>query len=222
MKRFKSIFAVLILLMLTITPPFIADAASAASSRTVTIQSGQALFLEFNSFIQTRFSYEVKVISGPNIDVIFTDDRGYESYNNPFASLWYYPDVSRLNTRSVSVSDDIQGGHFYIIIDNSMRGTADSNGQAVTVSYSFSTSPGPLLMILYGVIAALIIGVIIWYAFRWSRKRWDEKHATPIRPAAPWTAGEVVIACPQCGSPLEPWYNACLSAANLVRPGGRA
>ncbi|HHT76013.1 MAG TPA: hypothetical protein GXZ80_08215 [Euryarchaeota archaeon] len=212
MRRFTSILAALSVLSILAAPIVVADTASASSPVTVTIQPGQALFLEFDSVWQTKLSYDVEVISGPNIDVIVTDERGYESYFNPFSTLWYYPEASYLNTRSASVTTNVQGGQYYLIIDNSMAGRATPDGQPVTVRYSLETSPGPLPILLATIIAAVAI-ILIIYAIRYAIRRSKRRDEIP-----PFPAPAPARLCSKCNSPLKSWYNACPRCGDVIRP----
>lgn len=130
----------------------------------------------------------------------------------------YYPQASNLDTRSASTSADLPGGTFYLVFDNSLQGRAQSGGQEVRITYSYSTSPGPLLLLIAIIIASLVIGVIIAYAFRWSRKRWDGTHPLPRQQNTTWPAAPAKKYCTKCGSPMESWYNACPKCGQLVKP----
>ena len=142
--RFTSIFVVLIMLLITTGPALIADTASASQSGTDTIPSGGAKIYEFEYSGTISLTYNVKVLSGPNVDVIVTDSTGMDQYYERKPVISYISSFSALNTREASFSNNIDGGHYYIIIDNSNLGYATPGGQSVTLSYSFDPQPATL------------------------------------------------------------------------------
>lgn len=177
---------------------------SAAPTKTITIQPGQYYVIEFDSFFQTSMSYHVKVISGPNVDVIVTDETGYGQFKSLWSlNVWYYPEASRLNTRDATVSGNLGDGHYYLIVDNSMFATAQPNGQSVIVSVTFSASPGPLLVLL-AIIGLFVIILILWALIRYVRKtskKMDDRYGRNewICPRCSWRGLAGYTACPRCG-----------------------
>ncbi len=195
---------------------------SAAPTKTITIEPGQYYVIGFEPFVQATMSYHVKVISGPNVDVILTDETGY----GQFKSLWslnirYYPEVSRLNTRDASYSSNMGAEPYYLIIDNSMAATAQPNGQSATVSVTFSTSPGPMLVLLAIIglfLLVIILGAIIHYVRKTSKKKEDGYRRNEwICPRCSWRVLAGYTACPRCGYTI-PQYAPPPSAHKIPVP----
>lgn len=238
-KALRRLLAILMALtILTIIPGI----TSAAQTKTITIQPGQAYIIEFDSFIQTSLSYQVRVIDGPNVDVILTDETGYAQYNNMAAYARYYPEASSLDVRYASLSDNLQGGHYYFIIDNTMMATAQPNGQSATVSITFSTLPGPLVVILAMVLVGTLAFVILAYKRKWGR--WKKSkiedtrlkvqtlpHKVPVRiytndshVTEPSTVVPIRVHvngyCSKCGRPLPVGAKYCMICGTAIMSEG--
>lgn len=149
-------------------------------------------------------SYHVKVVSGPNVDVILTDETGYAQFKSLWSlSVWYFPEASRLNTRDATTSGNLGDGHYYLIVDNSMFATAQPNGQTAIVSVTFSTSPGPLLVLL-AIIGLFVMIAILWALIHYIRKtskKMDDRYGRNewMCPRCSWKGFAGQSACPRCG-----------------------
>ncbi|OPX65676.1 MAG: hypothetical protein A4E29_00019 [Methanomassiliicoccales archaeon PtaB.Bin134] len=175
---------------------------------TTTVQSGYYMALPIDASMVIKISYSVDVISGPNIDVILTDSTGYSQYTSSSLSFQYLPDGSRLNTKHASASVDVDSGRWYLIIDNTDRGSAVPSGQNAVVEYSvvtsvsgFSTGDGEFIRIeaviaLCVIVAIIIIAIIVAYVF--SKKK-RSRHLQTQYPAI----------CPNCGRPMMPGSMFC-------------
>ena len=86
-------------------------------------------------------SVSVNVVSGPSIDVfIFTENQfqNYKSGNN-----FIYEDGSKLNVNSASLKwVPPSAGTYYIVIDNSVAGSAQPSGNSVSVDYDLTLYRG--------------------------------------------------------------------------------
>jgi len=110
------------------------------------------------------------------------------------------------------ISRNFQRHLYELIIDNSIAGQAIPDGQPVKVRYSLGISPGPMLIPLATIIAAIAIPLIVYafrYAIRRSRRR-DEMLLFPTPAPA--------RLCSKCNSPLESGYNACPRCGDVIRP----
>lgn len=120
--------------------PLIGEQVEAATPQTKDIAPNGYLVLQISSSHAVPSSYDVSVVSGPNIDVILTDEAGYVEYINgglesaPYSVLGTY-----LDTRHAAYYGNMANGTHYLIIDNTFQGTAQPNGQTVRVTYSAGT-----------------------------------------------------------------------------------
>ncbi len=218
------------MLLITTGPALIADTASAAQSGTDTIPSGGAKIYEFEYSGTISLKYSVKVLSGPEVDVIVTDQAGMDQYTDPFKMMTYIASYSKLATRDASFSNNINGGHYYIIIDNSERGVANPNGQPVKVSYSFDSKaaslPKPItnptsgnsfdwssLLIIVIAVGAVLLGVLFVVGITRSKpntpapRRWR----APQQQVAP-----TVLVCPYCSTGIRPGAKFCERCGNRL------
>lgn len=161
----------------------------AADPQTVTIPSGSGYSMSISGILGIHLVYDISVTSGPNVDILLTDEDGYHSYGNGgLTSIPYLVQGSVLDTRHASYDGNLPSGKYYLIIDNSIIGTAESNGQAVQISYSISTSIAGIQtnpnssfsadwLILIGIIIT-ITGVIV-IAFLIGNRGTKVNHQTP-------------------------------------------
>ena len=205
----------LCLIMVTTGTAFITDMASAAESGTDTISSGGHIVYEFKSSSKISLNYNIKVLSGPNIDVLLVDENGFNQYNNMglFSGMYYKPTYSKLDTRNAYYSGEISSGHYYLIIDNSWVGDASPGGRDVTISYSIDAKPigssSIIALILIGVLFLIFLIVIVSIVSNRKNKQ-RLQNTAPIFPAQysqPMTNNQAF--CPQCGSAIDKQYRFC-------------
>ncbi len=218
----KSIFIQFgIVIMLTClaigsTPVTSAD----TESGTETIASGYYIAFPIEANMALRIEYDITVINGPRTDVILTDQNGYYGYNSLFSSTSYLVDGSRLDTAHAIASITVEEGTWYLIIDNTMMGSAASNGQSVTISYDISTSVAGLslgnggyiniFVVIFLVVLVLFIVVAVAYAL--TKKGGKRGGAYKVPVYGPQTypgidagpAQEGVRFCPGCGQRTSP------------------
>ena len=221
------------LVMVLATIAIVPSTVSAAESGTKVIPSGGYFVYEFSYSGTTHLSYQVTVNSGPNVDVIVTDEVGYAQYVGVASTVQYSVTYSKLNTRSASFDNDIEGGHYYLIVDNSVQGSARPNGQSATVTYSFDAQPAGLLtpwtLLLLG-IALLMVGIVVVTVV--VVKAYRRPKRLPMEPQYPYNAPQTAASappsvpppmetisreplqrafCPYCGGRVEASWNACPS-----------
>jgi hypothetical protein len=118
----------------------IGEQVEAATPQTIDIAPNGYLALQISGSSANPSFYDVLVINGPNIDVILTDEAGYVDYRNgELESVSYSVLGTYLDTRHASYYGNMANGTHYLIIDNTLQGTAQPNGQAVRVTYSSGT-----------------------------------------------------------------------------------
>jgi hypothetical protein len=181
--RRSFILTIIILAILSMISTYVIPNVSAdGESGNITIESGHYMALPITANMVLKISYQIDVISGPNIDVILTDQTGYQAFNSLFSNVQYLVAGTRLNTAHASASTTVDVGTWYPIIDNSMAGEAQPGGRAATASYDIATSAegistggggyitfeGMLMLVLF-IGLPLILVVVGWMA--WSKKR---------------------------------------------------
>jgi hypothetical protein len=218
MRRHVHIWlSVSILALVLFTPNVSAD----SDSGTTTIESGHYLALPITARAVLEIEYQIDVISGPNIDVILTDDEGFQMFNSLFSSTPYLVSGSRLDTAHASVSVEVDKGEWYLIIDNSLAGSAEPWGQAVTISYEVTTSLAGISLgdgsylnieavtiivaIVIIVVALVIVGLL--YERSEKKKRGAKKIPVHVRQTVPGSSMSSVPKrvnfCPDCGKPVQ-------------------
>lgn len=146
---------------------------ASAIQTTETIPANGYTAIPFSSSQTIHVVYDISVISGPNIDIILTDSSGFDAYRaGGSSSIPYLITASNLNTRHGAYEGSIPSGSYYLIIDNSIQGTAQPNGQAVTVSYSVQATSGeiPLIILIVALVLVPVVLVIIVFALLEKRK----------------------------------------------------
>jgi hypothetical protein len=152
----------------------IGEQVEAATPQTEDIAPNGYLALQISGSSAMHSFYDVLVVSGPNIDVILTDEVGYVEYKNGgLGSVSYSVLGTYLDTRHASYYGNMANGTHYLIIDNTLQGTAQPNGQTVRVTYSSGTINAGIqtgsgqsisingLLLIGGLILLLAIAAII-------------------------------------------------------------
>ena len=152
----------------------IGEQVEAATPHTENIALNGYLALQISGSSTIPSFYDVLVVSGPNIDVILTDEAGYVDYRNgELESVSYSVLGTYLDTRHASYYGNMANGTHYLIIDNTLQGTAQPNGQIVRITYSSGTinagiQPGSNqsisingILLIGGLILLLAIAAII-------------------------------------------------------------
>jgi hypothetical protein len=224
MRRLVHIWlTVSILALVLFTPNVSAD----SDSGTKTIESGHYLALPITARAVLEIEYHIDVISGPNIDVILTNDEGFEMFNSLFSNTPYLVEGSRFDIAHASASVEVDEGEWYLIIDNSMAGSAEPWGQAVMISYEVTTSwagislgGGSYLGIeaVTTIVAIVIVVVALAIAgllYEKSKKKERCAHKIPAHvrqtvtesslPSVP----EQVKFCPNCGKSVQMGASFC-------------
>ena len=110
--------------------------ADAASPQTAYIDPNGCLVLQISGSSVSLASYDVTVVSGPNVDVILTDAAGYVDYmNGVLEPSSYSLQGTFLDTRHAAYYGDMAEGINYLIVDNTVQGSAQPNGQTVQITY---------------------------------------------------------------------------------------
>ncbi len=117
-------------------------------------------------------AYDIKVDSGPAIDIFVLDDEGYEDYTsgNP-DGFNYYSDLSRLDTKEAKVVFPwSEEGTVHIVIDNTAAKTVPPLGDPVaTVTYKVNADLSGavwvywwLPLFIFSLILVLIVILLIF------------------------------------------------------------
>ncbi|MCK4971336.1 MAG: hypothetical protein KAS77_12430 [Thermoplasmata archaeon] len=117
-------------------------------------------------------AYDIKVDSGPGIDIFVLDDEGFEDYTSHSPDGFkYYRDLSRLDTKGAKVvfpwSDE---GSVHIVIDNAAAETVPPLGDPVaTVTYKVNADLSGavwvywwLPLFIFGLILMLIVILLVF------------------------------------------------------------
>jgi len=116
--------------------PLIGELVDASAPQTMYIAPNGYLVLQISGGSVALASYDVTVVSGPNIDVILTDEAGYVDYmNGGLLPASYSLQGTFLDTRHAAYYGNIADGVNYLIVDNTFQGSAQPNGQTVRVAY---------------------------------------------------------------------------------------
>jgi hypothetical protein len=140
-------------------------------------------------------AYDIKVDSGPSIDIFVLDDDGYEDYTsrNP-DGFKYYKDLSRLNTNEAKVafpwSDE---DTVHIVIDNTAAETVPPLGDPVaTVSYKVNADLSGAVWVywwlpvfIFGLALVLIVVLLIFVNRSNTKKEEAAAKAGPPAEEAP-------------------------------------
>lgn len=216
LKGMKRTTAVIIFLIIIVTIPI--DVSADRISEVVTIQPGEYETYEFKYSSRIWLTYDVEVLSGPNIDVIITNEEGLKQIQDPFLKMSYISSYSKLDTRHARFSDRIESGHYFIIIDNSNIGNAKPNDQPVEVLYSINTKRADFLNPFASlntidwakilILAVLIIITIAVITMRNSNSDdvlpHDQSHQLQL-----YHSKNMVTICPNCSSHISPDSEIC-------------
>ncbi|MCK5251749.1 MAG: hypothetical protein KAQ96_02320 [Thermoplasmata archaeon] len=137
-------------------------------------------------------AYDIKVDSGPAIDIFVLDDEGYEDYTSQDPDGFkYYRDLSRLDTKEAKVvfpwSDD---DTVHIVIDNTAAETVPPLGDPVaTVSYKVNADESGAVWVywwlpffIFGLSMVLIV-ILLVFVNRANAKK-EEAAAAKAEPPA--------------------------------------
>jgi hypothetical protein len=181
----KPSVALLVICSLLALMPMVGEA-EAVSPQTVDIAPNCYVAIQFSGSSAVPSSYQVTVVSGPNIDVILTNLSGYVEYmNGGSESIPHSFLGTDFDTRYVSYYGDLTNETYCLIIDNTAFGTAQPSGQTVRVTYSYGTGGAGIppssdfFASLFGVfliggpiILIAIVAIIAWMTIkRGSRMR---------------------------------------------------
>ena len=108
--------------------------------------------------------YEVEVLDGPPVDVIFINERGFQEYKDPTSpSFFFFPHQSSMNTTKASMSFTwVDPGTYYVIVDNSAIANEviiEKTNEMVKGSVSFETRDTWVDLCMWIVVAVIIIAV---------------------------------------------------------------
>jgi len=160
----------------------------AASPQTVDIAPNCYLAIQFSGSSTIPSSYQVAVVSGPNIDVILTDLSGYVEYMNGGAESIPHSSLGTdFDTRYAAYYGDLTNETYCLIIDNTAFGAAQPNGQTVRITYSYGTGGAgipPSSDFITSLFGALIIGgpilliaIVVFIAWMTISRRSKMKHS---------------------------------------------
>jgi hypothetical protein len=136
----RSLVTLFVICAFLASIPLIGEQVEAATPQTIDIAPNGYLALQIPGSSVIPSFYDVLVVHGPNIDVILTDEAGFVDYKNgQLESASYSVLGTYLDTRHASYYGNMENGTHYLIIDNTLQGTAQPNGQTVRVTYSSGT-----------------------------------------------------------------------------------
>lgn len=95
-------------------------ASQSGTSSTFRVAEGEFTTWNLTMDLPTRFEYTLKVLQGPPIDIILTDDLDQATSDS---SEWqYYPGGSRFGVSRATVVEQLPpGSDYFLIFDNSNR-----------------------------------------------------------------------------------------------------
>jgi hypothetical protein len=109
--------------------------------------------------------YDVEVLDGPPVDVIFTTEEGFLDYKDPESeTFFYYPHQSVLNTTKTSMSFTwVEPGTYYLIVDNSLilnEAIIEEANVTLKGGWSYETQDTWVDLCMWLVVAAMVLGVV--------------------------------------------------------------
>jgi hypothetical protein len=159
-----GITTLVFLLMIAYFLPFFA---SAAYKGTATVNKNDFWSYKIlgSDSTKVKISYTINVINGPAIDVFLFERNDYFEYKDNEPGLEYITEGSRLNITSANVEITVDGGRYYLVVDNTDKGLAippmDDLDNSVTFDYSINYSGDSLCVIAFIIGGVLIPGIII-------------------------------------------------------------
>ncbi len=161
MRRMKCP-SLIIITVLVLSAPVLAGSQGFESS--IAWGGYRSFNVPFDDGNAIDIEYEVEVLDGPPVDVIFTNERGFQEYKDPGSeTFFFFPHQSILNTTKASMSFTwVDPGTYYVIIDNSPIVNEVIIEEAnVTVKgvVSFETYDTWVDLCMWLVVAAMVLGV---------------------------------------------------------------
>ncbi len=176
---FATIFIVTFLLL---SPPVLAGSDSWGYEGPTTWGWYRSFKIVFDEGTSVDIEYDVEVLEGPPVDVIFTTDEGFRDYKDPGSdTFFYYPHQSKLNTTKASGSFTwVEQGTYYLIIDNSPiinEVIIEEANVTLKGGWSYETQDTwyDLCMLSGLVLGVIIVGLALFNGMRTRRQRREIK-----------------------------------------------
>lgn len=189
----RAVFALVMYALLSISILSVSTNVSAATDSRI-IASDQAFAVSFEVPSDRTVKFEVKVNSGPNINIFLMDKSNFLLFNQGkyFVS---YEKGTFLGTSHASWDMSLKDGTYYLVM--SRIGTGDSTSSLVRYSYSDSTGafdldPVTLALVVLVILAtAMVVGLLI------SRRKETSTEAMSVSRVPPDMGTKY---CRYCGS----------------------
>ncbi len=157
--------SLLIVIFLLLSAPVLAGSDSNGYEGQTSWGWYRSFRIPFDEGNAVDIEYDVEVLDGPPVDVIFTTEQGFLDYKDPGSeTFFYYPHQSRLNTTKTSMSFTwVKPGTYYLIIDNSpILNEAIIEEANVTLKggWSYETHNTWEDLCMWLVVAAMVLGVV--------------------------------------------------------------
>jgi hypothetical protein len=114
---------------------------------------------------EITISYTINVLDGPAIDVLLFHKNDYHRYRNNEPGWEFIPEGSQLDVTATVVEVTVEGGRYYLVVDNTNEGMAtppqDDMDDSVTFRYSIEYSGDSLCVLVFIIVGVLIPGLII-------------------------------------------------------------
>ena len=179
----RSILISLLIVLVLVVPPEMTSAAGESGTNTLERGEYQIFPYGYTSYFDLKVSYYVEVTLGPKIDVFVTNEDGYQQFLSSNPEFIHYPDASSLNVYMAEKEATFpENDKYYIIIDNSDRGTdPPSEGAQVTYRYTieFNEFSVPTDLCIVGALILFVVFMVL--AVRWMYKPIKE----PLVPTPP-------------------------------------
>ncbi len=177
------------MLVTLLAPPALAGESS--GTRTIAVDDPLVVEILFYDGISISIFYDVSVLSGPPINVLFLDESDYTEYISPeYDEFSYYSAHSHLNTDSAydsfTWSDE---GTYYIVVEHGPNLLDDASLVEFDVTWEEGTSS---IYLCGAVLAVTLVVAVIAFAIYKRRPRYVDQQGrpqpTPQAPAPPGAA----------------------------------
>ncbi len=157
--------ALFITILLVLSTPVLAGSDSNGYEGQTSWGSYRSFKILFDDGNAVDIEYDVEVLDGPPVDVIFTTKEGFLDYKDPESeTFFYFPHQSKLNTTKTSMSFTwVDPGTYYLIIDNSLilnEVIIEEADVTLKGGWSYETHDTWVDLCMWLVVAAVVLGVV--------------------------------------------------------------
>jgi hypothetical protein len=153
-----------------------------------------------------KISFTINVTDGYPIDVFLFDYNNFDDYRDNRGGWEYISEGSQENTLFLEVNLTLEGGSYYIVVDNTANGSAipplEFGNTPITFDYSYYSNSNDMVALLYLACFSIpgtlmIIGIYLYY-----KSRESINQPPPLRAIQNMN-------CLSCGNPVNPSSNQC-------------